>query len=82
MTVNYYSIVDQVADEFGPLFGAKNDDVAVRQFKQLLASERVTNPADYELWIIGKFDAEEGTFTPDTHFVDFGKDLITKSEVN
>lgn len=54
-----YSIYDKVAKECGPLFTAKNDDVAVRNFKNLLVSERVSNPSDYMLYNLGEFDPDQ-----------------------
>lgn len=54
-----YSIFDRVAKECGPLFTAKNDDVAVRNFNNLLVSERVCNHSDYMLYCLGEFDPEK-----------------------
>lgn len=49
--VNLYVIKDIVADDIGPVFSAKNDGVAVRQYRAVVKS--VTNPAEYELYCIG-----------------------------
>lgn len=53
-----YVIRDNVADTFGPLYEAKNDAVAIRQFKNLL--ERQVNKEDFELYKVGKYDNEKG----------------------
>lgn len=49
--IELYSIKDCVADEFGPLFQAKNLAVAIRQYKQLLS--KAVDARDYELWRVG-----------------------------
>lgn len=58
MKMFYYSIYDNQAEEFGPLFPAKNDNVAVRHFKQLIAGS--VHPSDYSLHCICECDQEEG----------------------
>lgn len=58
MKLNVYSIFDIKAEEYGPLFVAKNNEVAFRlcrnQFKD------VPCPQDYELSCVGDFDNETG----------------------
>lgn len=46
-----YSIYDKVADEFGPIYEAKNDMVASRAYAGLVKPEMAH---DYELYAIGK----------------------------
>lgn len=58
MKTFYYSIYDAVAEEFGPLFPAKNDKVAVRHFSQLISSAE--NKDDYSLHCICEVDQESG----------------------
>ena len=55
-----FSVYDRKAKEFGPLFEAKNEEVAIRQFKNMLASERMLSPEDYSLHSFGEFDRENG----------------------
>lgn len=57
-TNNIYSIRDQVAEDFGPLFEAVNDGVAVRHMVQ--AMRNVENPSDYQLVHIGEITRENG----------------------
>lgn len=54
-----YSVKDIVADEFGPVFEAKNHAVANRAYRKLLL-DNVANASDYELHCIGDFDSEKG----------------------
>lgn len=56
----YYSIYDDQAEEYGPLFPAKNDKVAVRHFRQLISGSK--NQDDYTLFCICEMDQESGQF--------------------
>lgn len=58
MIQNVYSIYDVKAKEYGPLFLAKNDDIAVRMIKTNLKD--ILYPQDYELYQVGCFDNESG----------------------
>lgn len=60
-----FSVYDRKAEEFGPLFEAKNEDVAIRQFKNMLSSERMLSPEDYSLYCFGEFDREKGQILHD-----------------
>lgn len=60
MKVGCYSIMDSVAKEFGPIFQAKNDDVAYRNFNHFIDSQKV-NRAEYVLYRIFTWDTEEGS---------------------
>lgn len=68
---NLYSIYDVVAKEAGPVWNAKNDEVAVRQLTYLLTGEagRVSNPEDYHLYCIGVFDADNVVVAPDRRLI-------------
>lgn len=58
-----YTIKDTIADEFGPLFQAKNDGVASRQFKHLLQREDLDfNNNEYLLYCVGEWNTEDGNF--------------------
>lgn len=56
MKYGIYTIYDEAADEFGPVFTAKNDAVAKRQFQQILKG--VEYPAEFGLFKVGDFDSE------------------------
>lgn len=60
MNCFYYAIYDDKAEEFGPLFPAKNDKVALRHFRQMMSS--VNNQDDYSLFCVGCFDQDSGQF--------------------
>lgn len=52
-----YCVYDSVACEAGPVWTAKNDGIAVRQYQHLLKSEGV-NSGDYTLYCIGLYNSE------------------------
>lgn len=52
-----YVIYDKLAAESGPVFEAKNDQVALRQFKK--AIEPASNKNEYQLYRIGAYDNEK-----------------------
>ena len=76
MITNIYTIRDRLAEEVGPLFQAKNDFVAVRQFKQLVKDSE--NPQDYELLCLGWFDDQmiEIVTAGQVKVVDINKEVI------
>ena len=64
MITRLYSVYDSVAGEYGPLFQAKNDDVALRNVIQMFTEMHVPvmNLESYHLYHVGDFDSELGTF--------------------
>ena len=62
MKVKYYSIKDVKANEFGDLLFAKNDQVAKRIFGQVMSNNPILS-ADMQLYYIGEFDNESGSFS-------------------
>lgn len=56
--MKYYCIVDKIALSCGPVFGAKNDDVAKRKVIDLLTQNAVKSPSEYSLISICKFDED------------------------
>ncbi len=79
MKVNVYTIYDVVAKECGPIYQAKNHDVAIRAFKSLISDTPNVSVLDYDLYCLGEFDTEKCTFValelP-------SKILVDNSEVN
>jgi hypothetical protein len=63
MKKGLYSVLDTVAEEYGPLFEAVNENVAKRSFMQL--SKKVHNPDDYVLCQFGIFDTDHGVIYPE-----------------
>lgn len=55
-----YSIQDQAAEYFLPIFLAENDKVAQRMMIQSMG-DQFQHRHDYVLWSLGKFDRDEGT---------------------
>lgn len=62
MTMQLYTIWDTVAKDSGPIFMAKNDGTAARQYKNLLKERKLDITEDeYELIHLGEFDTESAT---------------------
>ncbi len=59
MKTNVYTIYDKLARESGPLYQAKNDAVAYRQFCTQLKEIKNINEDDFELLNIAEYDNEE-----------------------
>ena len=57
-----YSVWDKVAHDSCPPFVTKNDAVAARKFRELLA--KTVTPDDYELWRIAQFSSCDMTLEP------------------
>ena len=81
MRVNVYTIYDVVAKECGPIFQAKNHDVAVRAFKSLISENLDVhiNVHDYDLYCLGEFDTEARSFVPVDNY---GRLVIENLEEN
>lgn len=56
--MNLYAVYDTLAQESGPLFEAKNDEVAKRSFMNLIFRGEVLRPDEYSLFLIGRYDHE------------------------
>lgn len=61
MLTKLYTIRDKVAEESGPIFQAKNDAIASRQFQQVISKSE--SPRDYVLIRIGEFETERTLLT-------------------
>jgi len=59
MVFELYTIRDLLANECGPVFQAKNKDVADRNYSNLVKNQDL-NPEEFELEYLGKFDNEVG----------------------
>lgn len=55
-----YAIKDIVAKEFGPVFQAKNDQVAVRQVNNTFKTMSPGEAEEFHLYRLGEFDTEAG----------------------
>jgi hypothetical protein len=61
-----YHIFDTIADDAGPLFAAKNDGVAWRNYQDLLKKSPV--PDDFELYCVGSFNHDDMTGSFDSPY--------------
>ena len=59
MKYGLYVVHDAVAEDSGPPFQAVNDQVAKRQFAQLLENAPETTKADYLLFRIAEWDSSD-----------------------
>lgn len=70
--MNIYSLKD-VKSGYMSLMLYKNDELAVRAYKNLLSSgerNQVTmNPEDFELFCVGSIDLDSGIIVPEVRFV-------------
>ena len=64
MIVKLYSVCDTVAEEFGPIYSCKNDEVAKRAFHDLIKDS--PSPLDYDLYFLGTFNSDTGFIDPVT----------------
>jgi len=65
MTTELYSVKDLLAEEYGPIFHAKNKAIAERNYHQMVEANKL-NTEEYNLTLIGTFDNETGVLTPTT----------------
>lgn len=64
-----YCMFDVVAKEAGPVYEAKNDEVAKRNALQLLNKPNMTHPEDYHLYRVGTWDNEKMEITPEREYI-------------
>lgn len=55
--MKYYFVCDKVARQIGPLFGAKNDEVAKRMIKNMWKDEK-SNPSEFSLISVISIDED------------------------
>lgn len=65
MKFNIYTIYDDVAKECGPIFQAKNYDVALRYVAEMIMKNHV-KLSEYYLCYLGTFDSDVGSIFSDT----------------
>lgn len=58
-----YVLFDKIAQESGPIFEAKNDGVAIRNYKGFLSSKESLFDNEFELVKIGEIDKETNIIT-------------------
>ena len=80
MIYNLYSIYDKDAQEYGPLFNAKNDIVASRYVEEMIKDVKYSD--SYALYCMGVFDTENGITDTNVSFVSDCSDLLGSVEDN
>lgn len=61
--MNMYSVYDRVAEKFMGMFESINDGTAMRAFTAACKDGQMKQaPGDYQLYKIGQFDENKGTF--------------------
>jgi len=83
MLMRLYVVRDQLAEESGPIFEAKNDLVAQRNFKQYMEKSKA-NFADFKLYVLGEIEHENDyvVIYPVAHVVDMYVPIELKEESN
>ncbi len=61
---NLYVVFDTIGKESGPLFHAKNDEVARRHFRILIDNNEPSWKSDFELHYVGEYCHETCTIFP------------------
>lgn len=59
-----YVIQDQVAEESGPIFEAKNDGIAQRNFSLMMVEHKNLDLSEYHLYCVGEIDHETNLIEP------------------
>ena len=67
MIYSLYSIYDKDAEEYGPLFNAKNALIASRYVEEMI--KEVKNVDPYSLYCMGEYDTEKGIISTNVHFI-------------
>lgn len=67
MIYNLYSIYDKDAEEYGPLFNAKNALIASRYVEEMIKDVKNVDP--YALYCMGEYDTEKGIIGTNVRFV-------------
>lgn len=74
-----YSVYDTMAEEFGPVFMARNDQVAKRAvINMMVKSEASAN--EFQLYKVGVFNTTTGSVMADKKEVDF-TDALGKMQI-
>jgi hypothetical protein len=62
--MNLYVVYDKIAGECGPVFEAKNDGVAMRQYRHLINENPTVIQDDFSLIQVGTIDKESMIIEP------------------
>ena len=78
MIYNLYSIYDKDAEEYGPLFNAKNALIASRYVEEMI--KEVKNVDPYALYRMGEYDTEKGITESCVVFVGDCSEMVKNHE--
>lgn len=80
--MKYYTIYDDVAEECGNVFPAKNDAIALRSLSNLFAQDNVlpSIKEHLKLYCIGTFDTETLEFVPEKREVVVAVENVKEDE--
>lgn len=82
ININAYAVFDKTAQTFASPFFMPNDDVAIRNFRYSLKKFDAMFVKDLELYYIGGFDNQTGTFyLGDKYVVDTGENVLNELEI-
>lgn len=81
MIFKIVAVFDGAIQGYGTPFFIQSDNAAVRSFKNEVnnsGSPFASNPDDYELYVVGAFDTEDGSISSNgPMLLARGKDLVT-----
>lgn len=82
ININAYAVFDKTAQTFASPFFMPNDEVAKRNFRYSLKKFDAMFVRDLELYYLGGFDNQTGTFfLGDKYVVDTGENVLSEREI-
>lgn len=82
ININAYAVFDKTAQTFASPFFMPNDDVAKRNFRYSLKRFDAMFVRDLELYYLGGFDNQTGTFfLGDKYVVDTGFNVLCELDI-
>lgn len=81
MIYNLYSIFDIDANEFGPLFCAKNSKIAYRYVYEMSRSINTANLGSFALYKMGEFDVEKGIVDTTVSIVENLSNIVSRETI-
>lgn len=82
ININAYAVFDKTAQTFASPFFMPNDDVAKRNFRYSLKRFDAVFVRDLELYYLGGFDNQTGTFfIGDKYVVDTGFNVLCELDI-
>lgn len=78
---NLYSIFDSDANEFGPLFSAKNNKIAYRYVNEMSRGIDTSNLGFFALYKMGEYDVEKGIVDSTVSLVDNLSKIVSRETI-